>query len=78
MTETSPLATVCNVRSEHFDDDQESLADPRSSVGIPLPLVELRISDPEVRRAPHYSPLGLLARFPPASPRRIPSTRPHR
>jgi fatty-acyl-CoA synthase len=51
MTETSPLATVCNVSSAHLNDDPESLADLRSSVGIPLPLVELRIADPETGEA---------------------------
>ena len=47
MTETSPLATVCTIRSDHEDDGDEALADLRTSQGMPLPLVNLRIADPE-------------------------------
>ena len=47
MTETSPLATVASVRSERADDDEESLADLRATQGMPAPLVELRIAEPD-------------------------------
>jgi fatty-acyl-CoA synthase len=47
MTETSPLATICTIRSEHQRDDEESLADLRTSQGLPLPLVDLRIAEPD-------------------------------
>jgi fatty-acyl-CoA synthase len=46
MTETSPLASVCTVKStlEGLSDDE--LADLRAVQGLPVPLVELRIVDP--------------------------------
>ncbi len=49
MTETSPLATVARVRRERRDaaQSEEELADIRATVGIPVPLVELRIAEPE-------------------------------
>ncbi len=46
MTETSPLATVCRVRSDLSGDD-DVLAEIRAKQGLPAPLVELRIADPE-------------------------------
>ena len=48
MTETSPLATVAFTRSERAASTGEgALADLRATQGIPSPLVELRIADPE-------------------------------
>ncbi len=48
MTETSPVATVAVTRSERAASaDEEALADLRASQGIPAPLVELRIADPD-------------------------------
>ena len=47
MTETSPLATVANVRSDRAGGSDEELADVRATQGIPAPLVELRIADPD-------------------------------
>jgi acyl-CoA synthetase (AMP-forming)/AMP-acid ligase II len=48
MTETSPIATVCSVRSERAAScSEEELADVRATAGLPAPLVELRIADPE-------------------------------
>ena len=47
MTETSPLATVCFVRKDRESDSDEELADLRAMVGIPAPLVELRIAEPD-------------------------------
>jgi fatty-acyl-CoA synthase len=47
MTETSPLATVCFVRKGRADATDEELADLRTMVGIPAPLVELRIAEPD-------------------------------
>jgi fatty-acyl-CoA synthase len=46
MTETSPLASVCRVKSTLADRDEDELADLRAAVGIAVPLVELRIVDP--------------------------------
>jgi fatty-acyl-CoA synthase len=46
MTETSPLASVCRVKSTLVDEDDDVLADLRAAQGLPAPLVELRIVDP--------------------------------
>ena len=47
MTETSPLATVARLRSDRAGAPEEELADLRATQGIPSPLVELRIADPD-------------------------------
>jgi fatty-acyl-CoA synthase len=46
MTETSPVATVCRLRSSFDDLSEEERADIRSTQGVPLPGVELRIVEP--------------------------------
>jgi fatty-acyl-CoA synthase len=46
MTETSPLASVCKVKSTLAGEDEDALADLRAAQGLPVPLVELRIVDP--------------------------------
>jgi fatty-acyl-CoA synthase len=46
MTETSPLASVCRVKSTLRDRSQDELADLRAAQGRPVPLVDLRIVDP--------------------------------
>ena len=47
MTETSPLAAVCNIKStlDHLDDDAK--ADLRTTVGLIAPGVDFRIADQE-------------------------------
>ena len=47
MTETSPLAAVCNIKStlDHLDDDAK--ADLRTAVGLVTPCVDFRIADQE-------------------------------
>ena len=47
MTETSPIATVGFVRSERADGTDDELADVRATQGLPAPMVELRIADPD-------------------------------
>jgi fatty-acyl-CoA synthase len=47
MTETSPIATVAHVRSERLGGSDDELADTRATQGIPAPLVEIRIADPD-------------------------------
>jgi fatty-acyl-CoA synthase len=48
MTETSPIATVCWVRSERAAvENEDELADLRARQGLPAPLVDLRIAEPE-------------------------------
>ncbi len=47
MTETSPLATVATVRSERAGASDDELADIRATQGLPAPMVELRIADPD-------------------------------
>jgi fatty-acyl-CoA synthase len=46
MTETSPLASVCRVRSTRADRSEEELADVRAMQGIVVPLVDCRIVEP--------------------------------
>ena len=46
MTETSPLGSVCHVKSTLKGCTDDQLADLRASVGIPVPMVEARIVEP--------------------------------
>jgi fatty-acyl-CoA synthase len=46
MTETSPLASVCRIRSTLADRTEEELADIRAMQGVIVPLVECRIVEP--------------------------------
>jgi len=46
MTETSPLASVCRVKSTLQDRPEEELADLRATQGVAVPLMNLRIVDP--------------------------------
>ena len=46
MTETSPVATVAQLKSTLAGSTDEELADIRSTVGLPLVGVELRVADP--------------------------------
>src|SRR3954464_8917570 len=46
MTETSPLASVCRVKSTLEDHSEDELADLRAAQGLAVPLVDLRIVDP--------------------------------
>jgi fatty-acyl-CoA synthase len=46
MTETSPLGSVCRIKSTLADGSDDDLADLRATVGIPVPLVEARIVEP--------------------------------
>jgi fatty-acyl-CoA synthase len=47
MTETSPVASVCNRRSTFDGRTEGELADIRSTQGVSLPGVDLRIADPD-------------------------------
>jgi fatty-acyl-CoA synthase len=46
MTETSPLASVCHVRSTLRDRSDSEQADLRATQGVAVPLMNLRIVDP--------------------------------
>jgi fatty-acyl-CoA synthase len=46
MTETSPLGSVCRIKSTLLDRSDEELADVRSTQGIVTPLMECRIVEP--------------------------------
>jgi fatty-acyl-CoA synthase len=46
MTETSPIGSVCRVRSTLEGRPEEELADVRAAAGLPLPLVDVRIAEP--------------------------------
>ena len=45
MTETSPLGTVCTIKSTLEGRSDEELADVRTAAGLPVPLVDVRIID---------------------------------
>ncbi len=47
MTETSPIATVSGERSQYADADEATRANVRARQGWPVPLVELRVVDPD-------------------------------
>jgi fatty-acyl-CoA synthase len=47
MTETSPLGSVCRIRSELRDLPEDQQADIRATQGLPSPLVDIRIVDQE-------------------------------
>jgi acyl-CoA synthetase (AMP-forming)/AMP-acid ligase II len=46
MTETSPLGSVCRIKSTLLDRSDEELADVRATQGIVTPLMECRIVEP--------------------------------
>ena len=50
MTETSPIATMSTPRSEHDALSEDERANLRARQGQPVPLVELRIVDPDTDR----------------------------
>jgi fatty-acyl-CoA synthase len=50
MTETSPIAAVCRIKSTVADRSEEELADLRTTVGMPVPGVELRVVEPGTTR----------------------------
>jgi fatty-acyl-CoA synthase len=47
MTETSPIATISSARSQHAALSEEERADVRARQGQAVPLVELRLVDPD-------------------------------
>jgi len=47
MTETSPVGSVCRVKSTLLERPEDELADVRATQGIVTPLVECRIVDPD-------------------------------
>ena len=51
MTETSPLASVCRIRSGLAGRPDDELADVRATQGLPIPLVEDRIVEPDTLEA---------------------------
>jgi acyl-CoA synthetase (AMP-forming)/AMP-acid ligase II len=51
MTETSPLGSVSYIKSDLSDRSDEELAGIRALQGLPSPLVEIRIADPDTDEA---------------------------
>jgi fatty-acyl-CoA synthase len=47
MTETSPIATISNARSDHNELSEDERANQRARQGPPVPLVDLRLVDPD-------------------------------
>ncbi len=46
MTETSPVASICNIKSYLRDESEDALADRRATVGLALCGVDFRVVDP--------------------------------
>jgi fatty-acyl-CoA synthase len=46
MTETSPIASVCQIKSTMRDRTEEELADVRTSAGLIVPFVDFRVVEP--------------------------------
>ncbi|MBE3559809.1 MAG: long-chain fatty acid--CoA ligase [Ktedonobacteraceae bacterium] len=46
MTEASPLATFTHVKDRFHQQGREAVYDVRTSQGLPLPLVEIKVADP--------------------------------
>jgi fatty-acyl-CoA synthase len=53
MSETGPLAAVSHVRSKDLTGDPDGEVEFRSRAGMPGPLVQLRIVDPDMKDVPH-------------------------
>ncbi|MCP9494706.1 MAG: fatty acid--CoA ligase [Pyrinomonadaceae bacterium MAG19_C2-C3] len=55
MSETCPLLTIAHVKPEMMidDDDMDGQINIRTKAGLPVPLVDLRIVDDEMRDLPH-------------------------
>ncbi len=47
MTETSPIASLATMKSTLGEQHDPGLADMRATAGVPVPLVDLRIMDPD-------------------------------
>jgi fatty-acyl-CoA synthase len=47
MTETSPIATVSSPRAHHAEWTEDERADYRARQGVPAPLVDIRLVDPD-------------------------------
>lgn len=52
MSETGPILTVAHLRAD-FDGDTEAEAAQRVRTGVPIPLVDLRVVDDDMRALPH-------------------------
>ncbi len=53
MSETCPVLTVTHLKPEMTGWDEDEQIDIRCRTGLPLPLVDLRVVDPEGREVPH-------------------------
>src|SRR5205085_5516714 len=46
MTETSPIASVCRIKTTVADEPEDKLADIRATQGIVAPMLDIRIVEP--------------------------------
>ncbi|MGO9016881.1 MAG: fatty acid--CoA ligase [Syntrophobacteraceae bacterium] len=53
MSETCPVLTITHLKPNMCGWDEEEQIDIRCRTGLPLPLVDLRVVDPEGREVPH-------------------------
>lgn len=53
MSETGPVLTLAQIKPGLLQDDADPGVDIRRTAGLPIPLVDLRIVDPQMRDVPH-------------------------
>jgi fatty-acyl-CoA synthase len=53
MSETGPIACVAHVKTKDLGGDPERELEIRTGAGMPAPLVDLRIVDPDMKDVPH-------------------------
>jgi fatty-acyl-CoA synthase len=53
MSETCPVMTIANLKSDMKDWDEDSKIDTLIRTGLPIPLVELKLEDPAGKELPH-------------------------
>jgi fatty-acyl-CoA synthase len=66
MSETCPILTLAQVKSEMLKGPEDKAVNVRVKAGIPIPLVDLRIVDPDMNSVPHdgKSPGEIVIRAP--------------
>ncbi|KMY66484.1 long-chain fatty acid--CoA ligase [Desulfocarbo indianensis] len=52
MSETCPLLTVANLKPDKMDADLDYQLDVRTMTGLPCPMVDLKVMDPEMKPVP--------------------------
>jgi fatty-acyl-CoA synthase len=53
MSETGPVLTVAHLKNHHLTGNRDAQAEIRTRAGLAIPLVDVRIVDPEMKEMPH-------------------------